>query len=123
MTKVSTNKIGFIILSSFILISPLLANPAHSFNPLPGASISPQTSPIESAVRNSLIESNLLDGTGIEVDDEIELGDNIDRDRLTENILEFTRELDQDSNPRDEITRENLRELAAGSITNKLLSN
>src|SRR5918994_7286406 len=101
MTKISTNKIGFTILSSFILIAPLLTNPSYSFNPFPGASISPQTSTTESAVR-SLTGSNLLDDAGIELGDiarddielgdielgDIELGDNINRNNLVENLLE-----------------------------------
>src|SRR5918995_2432388 len=131
MTKISTNKIGFTILSSFILIAPLLTNPAYSFNPFPGASISPQTSITESAVR-SLTGSNLLDDTGIELGDisrgdielgDIELGDNINRNNLVENLLETNRAFALNFNPRDEITRENLKELLAGSITNNLLSN
>ena len=125
MTKISTNKIGFTILSSFILIAPLLTNPAYSFNPFPGASLSPQTSTTESAVR-SLTESNLLDDTGIELGDisrdDIELGDNINRNNLVENLLETKRAFAL-NNPRDENTRENLKELLAGSINNNLLSN
>jgi hypothetical protein len=110
-----------------------LTNPSYSFNPFPGASISPQTSTtiesaVESAVRNSL-GSNLLDasnfnldGTDIELGD-TELGDNINNNRLIENLLDVNRALELNVNPRDEITRENLKELLAGSVTNKFLSN
>jgi hypothetical protein len=133
MTKISTNKIVFIILSCFSIIVPLLTNPAYSFNPFPGASISPQTSTtiesaVESAVRNSLGANLLdasnfnLDGTDIELGD-TELGDNVNNNRLIENLLDVNRGLDLNVNPRDEITRENLKELLAGSVTNKFLSN
>ena len=84
---------------------------------------------LNSIVRNSLIGSNLLDasnfnrdGTGIELDD-IELGDNVNSNRLIENLLETNRALGLNFNPRNDITKENLRDLLAGSITNRLLSN
>jgi len=110
-----------------------LTNPSYSFNPSPRASISPQTSTtiesaVESAVRNSL-GSNLLDASNFNLDGtdtelgDTELGDNVNNNRLIENLLEVNRALDLNVNPRDEITRENLKELLAGSVTNKFLSN
>ena len=127
MTKISTNKIVFIILSCFSIIVLLLTNPSYSFNPFPGASISPQTSTtiesaVESAVRNSLgAASNFnLDGTDTELGVP-GIGDNVNNNGLIENLLEANRGLNV--NPRDEITRENLKELLAGSVTNKFLSN
>ena len=53
----------------------------------------------------------------------LELGDNINNNELIENLLDVNRALDLNVNSRDEITRENLKELLAGSVTNKFLSN
>jgi hypothetical protein len=110
MTKISTNKIVFIILSCFSIIVPLLTNPAYSLIALPG-------------VPSSLTESNLLDTINSNSSNniDIELDDNGNND-IFDNLLE----LDGSTgtvNTRDEITRENLKELLAGSVTNKFLSN
>jgi hypothetical protein len=53
----------------------------------------------------------------------LELGDNINNNRLIENLLDVNRALDLNVNSRDEITRENLKELLAESVNNKLVSN
>ena len=102
MTKVSTDKIGFTILLCLILIAPpLLINPSYSLIALPG-------------VPSSLIESNLLDTI------------NSNSSNGNNGILDNLLELDESTGPvntQDDITRENLKELLAGSVNNKFLSN
>jgi hypothetical protein len=93
MRKISTNQIGFIILSSFILISPVMANSAYSLNTIPGSSVPLKTSSLANEVPSVLTGTNLLDTL------DIELGDN------------------------GNITRDSLTELVAGSINNKFLAN
>jgi hypothetical protein len=126
MRKISINQIGFIILSSFILISPVMANSAYSLNNFPGLSLPSQT-----LTRDSLIGSNLLDrnGLGLEIGD-LEIGDdgNIElgsdftkKDNLIEDFLEVGGAIGT-IDPRD-ITRDSLKELVAGSINNKFLAN
>ena len=124
MTKISANKIAFTILASFILIAPLLTSLAYSLSSLPGTSNILQTSTIESAVRNPLIGSNLLDtiDSNSSNDIDIELDDSGNNNGILENLLELDESTDT-VNPQDEITRENLKELLAGSVTNNLLSN
>ena len=124
MTKISANKIGFTILASFVLIAPLLTSLAYSLSSLPGTSNILQTSTIESAVRNPLIGSNLLDtiDSNSSNDIDIELDDSRNNNGILENLLELDESTDP-VNPQDEITRENLKELLAGSVTNNLLSN
>jgi hypothetical protein len=124
LTKISANKIGFTILASFILIAPLLTSLAYSLSSLPGTSNILQTSTIESAVRNPLIGSNLLDtiDSNSSNDIDIELDDSGNNNGILENLLELDESTDT-VNPQDEITRENLKELLAGSVTNNLLSN
>ena len=102
MTKVSTDKIGFTILSCLVLIAPpILINPAYSLIALPG-------------VPSSLIESNLLDT----INSNSSNGNN----GILDNLLELDESIGT-VNTQDEITRENLKELLAGSVNNKFLSN
>ena len=131
MKKISKNNIGIFFLSIFILVIPILTNSAYSLNYLPGISSPPQGSvgstelgSVGSTELGSVgstelgsVGSNSVEGLNVlGIDDDGIIDNNND---VLKRLLEFDA-LQSVVNPEDDKTRQELKEITAGQIANKL---